>query len=150
VLGALLDAYQMVAGDVRLKAAAATEVEDNARTLLFAKRDAKARGIELDPAFEANLPTPASTLLASIPRTEVLRSQALFISIVGLLVSIFFIDRSDSLITFLVCALIAGSLTRYEHQRADITWLPVAFWVYMGAFSALVVVYTAIQVFVLG
>jgi|GEM_PF-4280191 len=150
VLGALLDAYQMVAGDFKLKKAVAVEEEDNARALRFAKRDAKASGEKLDPAFEDNQPTPAGDLLASIPRTEILRSQAMFMSIVGLLVSIFFIDRSDSLITFLVCAIIAGSITRYEHQRSDINWLPVAFWVYLGAFSALVVVYTAIQVFVLG
>jgi len=150
VLGALLDAYQMVAGDFRLKQAAATEAEENARDLRIARRDAKSTGQVLDPSFEGNLKTPAQNLLGQIPRIEIMRSQALLISIIGLLVSIFFIDRSDSLITFLVCALIAGSMTRYEHQRSDINWLPVAFWVYVGAFSALVVVYTAIQVFVLG
>ncbi len=149
VLGALLEAYQMVAADRRVRDAAATEIEDNARTVRIATRDAKNSGEALPPAFEESLRTPAQDLLALIPRKEILRSQALFLSIVGLLVSIFFIDRSDSLITFLVCAIIAGSTIRYEHQRSEIDWLPVAFWVYLGAFSALVVVYTSIQIFVL-
>ena len=150
VLGALLEAYQMIAGDFRLKKAAITEADENARDLRLARRDAKAAGRTLSPAFAENQATPVQNLLDKIPRTEMMRSQALFLSIVGLLVSIFFIDRSDSLITFLVCALIAGSMTRYEHQRSDISWLPISVWVYMGAFCALVVVYTAIQVFVLG
>ena len=75
------------------------------------------------------------------------RSMALFYSIAGVLVAIFFIDRSDSLITFLVCALIAGSLTRYRLTRPDVHWLPVSLWVYLGAFIALVLVYFAIYTY---
>ena len=148
VLGALLDAYQMVMGDKRLQRAAETEREDAAREERIARREARQQGIDYVP--EARVAGAAQSLLKQIPREEILRSQALLISIAGLLVSIFFIDRSDSLITFLVCALIAGSLTRYQHQRTELNWLPVAFWVYLGAFCALVVVYVAIQIFVLG
>jgi len=150
VLGALLDVYQMVAGDHRLKQAAVTEEADNELIIQRSKREARLQGIRPSEMPAPQLSDAAQSLLAKIPASEIMRSQALLMSIVGLLVSIFFIDRSDSLITFLVCALIAGTLTRYEHQRKDINWLPVAFWVYMGAFCALVVVYTAIQVFVLG
>lgn len=149
VLGTLLDAYQMVAGDHRLKLAAKAEQAENDILLQRAKREARLSGLR-----PSQMPAPktldaAQNLLAKIPASEMMRSQALLMSIIGLLVAIFFIDRSDSLITFLVCALVAGSLTRYEHQRKDIDWLPVAFWVYLGAFCALVVVYTAIQAFVL-
>lgn len=150
VLGALLDAYQMVAGDRRLKKAAATEQLENAKLIAGHKREAKQRGMAPEDLPAPQTSNAAQTLLGKIPASEVLRTQALLMSIAGLLVSIFFIDRSDSLITFLVCALIAGTLTRYEHKRTDINWLPVAFWVYLGAFCALVVVYTSIQVFVLG
>ena len=150
VLGALLDAFQMMAGDRRLKLAAQTEIEETERDIRFARREAKSSGLQFNEQAFRERPTPAQDLLAKIPTSEVLRTQALLLSIFGLLVAIFFIDRSDSLITFLVCALIAGTLTRYEHQRSDINWLPVAFWVYLGAFCALVVVYTAIQMFVLG
>lgn len=150
VLGALLDAYQMLVGDQRLRLAADAETAQLAHSNRLALRDAQQRGLRASDVAPASMSTPAQDLLAKIPRSEILRTQALLMSIVGLLVSIFFIDRSDSLITFLVCALIAGTLTRYKHQRADIDWLPVAFWVYLGAFCALVVVYTAIQVFVLG
>jgi len=150
VLGALLDVYQMVAGDYRLKQAVAGEQAENEIVIQRSKREARLQGIRPSQMPAPKTSEVAQTLLAKIPDSEVKRSQALLMSIVGLLVSIFFIDRSDSLITFLVCALIAGSLTRYEHQRNDINWLPVAFWVYLGAFCALVVVYTAIQVFVLG
>lgn len=150
VLGALLDAYQMAAGDRLLKEAAVTEKLENAQRVERSKREARQRGIDYAEMPKPAINTSAQTLLEKIPAAEMLRTQALLMSIIGLLVSIFFIDRSDSLITFLVCALIAGTLTRYEHQRNDINWLPVAFWVYMGAFCALVVVYTSIQVFVLG
>lgn len=150
VLGALLDAFQMVAGDHRLKLAAATEVEENEKSVTRVRRQAEQQGLKFEDMPAPTLANGAQELLAKIPKTDILRTQALLMSIVGLLVSIFFIDRSDSLITFLVCALIAGTLTRYEHKRPDIDWLPVAFWVYLGAFCALVVVYTSIQVFVLG
>ena len=145
VLGALLDAFQMFRADERVRLAAAAESEEREK----ARRQRVRAGLPEAESALAQEPGPAERLLQQIPASEVARTKALLLSIAGILVTIFFIDRSDSLITFLVCALIAGTLTRYEHNRTEIDWLPVSFWVYLGAFVALVVVYVAIQVFVL-
>ncbi len=145
VLGALIDAFQMVLGDSRLVRRAELDAQERNKALAREKKSPVASGkskVDLNPGT-------AEATLAGLDSTGAARIKALFFSIVGILVAIFFIDRSDSLITFLVCALIAGSLTCYQHTRRDIDWLPVAFWVYAGAFIALVVVYVSVQVFVL-
>ncbi|MEM7217590.1 MAG: O-antigen ligase family protein [Pseudomonadota bacterium] len=146
VLGALLDAYQMVRGNqlVVSRGRADDALQQRARNSAL---QAKQRGLAKAPSVPKD--TSAQRLMAALPRAEINRAKALLLSIFGTLVAIFFIDRSDSLITFFVCGLIAGTLTRYQHTRRDIDWWPVSFWVYLGAFVALVVVYVSIQVFVL-
>ena len=142
VLGALFDAFQMVRADQTLRSAAAHQEEPEQRPASGGRRVARTARPLL--AF-----AEASAIIDAQASHEMDRTRALFFSMFGVLVAIFFIDRSDSLITFLVCALIAGSHTRYRLTRPDIRWLPVSFWVYLGAFVALVVVYVAVQVFVL-
>ena len=153
VLGALVEVYQLIRADQTLELK--TKTESKLSTRRARPRPGRARqalpGSTLpaeieapdEPATEEEVAAQPDELLVIERR----RSLALFYSLAGLMVAIFFIDRSDSLITFLVCALIAGSLTRYKLQRNDVIWLPVAVWVYLGAFLALVLVYLLIQIF---
>ena len=173
VLGSLVEVFQLVRADQTLASSAAQAQESQQQqTGRIGRKKTSTVGL---PGFAA-LPAPTSTLPAAVAvadgtatasaqktraattelpelddnlRLEGKRTRALLYSIAGILAAIFFIDRSDSLITFLVCALIAGTLTRYKLTRSDVQWLPVSLFVYLGAFIALVVVYVAIQVWVL-
>jgi len=168
VLGSLVEVFQLVRADQTLASTAAAEQESQQQqtTRIGRSRNAPVKAAALaapkattelvalgDSVDEKPTHSPAPT--DSLPefsdalRLEGKRTRALLYSIAGILAAIFFIDRSDSLITFLVCALIAGTLTRYKLTRSDVQWLPVSLFVYLGAFIALVVVYVAIQVWVL-
>lgn len=149
VLGAMVEVWQLVRSDRRLVSdVAAEEASMPVKPLPNRARSPKATSTlpaEIDE--NALKSRKKSALLTESRQIDSKRSLALFFSIAGVLVAIFFIDRSDSLITFLVCALIAGSLTRYRTTRSDIRWLPVSLYVYLGAFIALVVVYFAIYTY---
>ena len=163
----MVEVWQLVRADRRLEAEAAAE-----QAALPAQSSSnrarrggalKNRTVALPAPVDAGLPVIQGAGAPTQPRPvkrlrksdrltpeqqlDSKRSMALFYSIAGVLVAIFFIDRSDSLITFLVCALIAGSLTRYRLTRPDVHWLPVSLWVYLGAFIALVLVYFAIYTY---
>ena len=167
VLGAMVEVWQLVRADRRLEAEAAAEQAalpaQSSSNRARRSGALKNRTVALPAPVDAGLPVIQGAGAPTQPRPvkrlrksdrltpeqqlDSKRSMALFYSIAGVLVAIFFIDRSDSLITFLVCALIAGSLTRYRLTRPDVHWLPVSLWVYLGAFIALVLVYFAIYTY---